>query len=141
MNKTELVEIIIHSSPADWRLDESDDDESIAIYLPDESIEMRWSVIEELNETWAKRNPSNDSDICYLGLFNRGILLVETRFASVDCNRAYLPIPDKKDGKTPSKYFQLVKLINYISNPLSAAAYFESYSRSNTFEFVDREWP
>jgi hypothetical protein len=117
--------------------------QQLAVYRSNSSIALAWGLkLTDLTEPWGRKYPDqNDASIHLLDVFSNGTLILRTRYAAVDCARAYLPLPGAKMTSVPIQYFKLIKLLNYIENIETARCYFDSHFQTSGFSVVDTQWP
>jgi hypothetical protein len=117
--------------------------QELAVYRLNNSITLAWGLkVEDLNEPWARTYPDqDDASIHLIDILYGGNLILRTRYAAVDCARAYLPLPKPNQTTVSTQDFLLIKLLNYIEDPETARCYFDSHFQTSGFSVVDTQWP
>jgi hypothetical protein len=109
------------------------------VYILNESIAMAWGLkVADLDDPWVRRYPDKyDASIHLLDIFYNGDLILRTRYAAVDCARAYVPLPKTNHTRITAQDFKLIELLNYVESPITAHAYFDSHFKSSGFSVVE----
>jgi hypothetical protein len=121
--------------------DEAEDNvhRELAVHRFNNSIAIAWGLkVKELTEPWARKYPDqNDASIHLLDIFYSGELILRTRYAAVDCARAYIPLPKSNQTRVTTQDFKLIKLLNYVESPPAAHGYFDMHFKTSGFLVMD----
>jgi hypothetical protein len=141
MDRNIVLDMVTKSSFVAWEKKKALDDTppELAVHRLNHSISLAWGVeVGELSEPWARKYPDqNDASIHLLDIFYSGELILRTRYAVVDCARAYIPLPKDNQTRVTAQDFKLIKLLNYVQSPQTAHAYFDIHFKNSGFSVVD----
>jgi hypothetical protein len=113
----------------------------LAVHRFNNSIAIAWGVkVKDLKEPWARKYPDqNDASIHLLDIFYIGELILRTRYAAVDCARAYIPLPNSNQTRVTTQDFKLIKLLNYVESVQTAHCYFDMHFKISGFSVMDAQ--
>lgn len=104
-----------------------------AVLIEDVDIAIEWGMSEDPFERRSDYKPEWSAfpnpvaHLCRADVFYRGSLVDRILIASVDGGRAYLPVPEHREGKlvVMDRPYQLVRLINDLTGTRDFDSYFE----------------